>query len=68
MLRLLKKLILRRIKMLLIFFFSVSEAISEEAGVRTASSGDASPEVTSGIMSRQAHIRQPVKLRKRRLQ
>ena len=54
--------------MLLIFFFSVSEAISEEAGVRTASSGDASPEVTSGIMSRQAHIRQPVKLRKRRLQ
>ena len=54
--------------MLWLFFLSVSEAISEEAGIRTASSGDASPEVTSGFSSRQAPIRQPVKLRKRRLQ
>ena len=43
----------------------VSEAISEEAGIRTASSGDTSPDVSVEI-SRQAPIRQPV-FRKRRL-
>ena len=42
-----------------------SEAISEEAGVRTASSGDTSPDLAVEI-SRQAPIRQPV-VRKRRL-
>ena len=42
----------------------VSEAISEEAGVRTASSGDTSPDVAE--ISRQAPIRQPV-FRKRRI-
>lgn len=42
-----------------------SEAISEEAGVRTASSEDTSPEINVEI-SRQAAIRQPV-FRKRRL-
>ena len=42
-----------------------SEAISEEGGVRTASSGDTSPDVQVEI-SRQAPIRQPV-MRKRRL-
>jgi len=42
-----------------------SEAISEEAGVRTASSGDTSPDLAVEI-SRQAPIRQPV-IRKRRL-
>lgn len=43
----------------------VSEAISEEAGIRTASSGDTSPDVTVEI-SRQAAIRQPI-FRKRRI-
>ena len=42
----------------------VSETISEEAGVRTASSGDTSPDVIE--ISRQAPIRQPV-FRKRRI-
>lgn len=42
-----------------------SEAISEEAGIRTASSGDTSPDLAVEI-SRQAPIRQPV-VRKRRL-
>ena len=42
-----------------------SEAISEEAGIRTASSGDTSPDMAVEI-SRQAPIRQPV-IRKRRL-
>ena len=44
----------------------VSEVISEEAAIRTASSGDTSPELAAGQISRQAPIRQPV-LRKRRL-
>jgi hypothetical protein len=43
----------------------VSETINEEAGVRTASSGDTSPDITVEI-SRQAAIRQPI-IRKRRL-
>merc|ERR1711879_1067286 len=44
---------------------SLSEAISEEAGIRTASSGDTSPDVSVEI-SRQAAIRQPI-FRKRRI-
>ena len=45
----------------------ISQAISEEAGIRTASSGDTSPELSAmAEISRQAPIRQPV-MRKRRL-